>query len=164
MSKTKRVRKPAPAGDYPKVITPPPVIVLIMIAAGFAASLIQPLRFIDGYARYIAGGALLILSAVIVSLAFFKMKGAGTNVDVRKPATAVVTDGIYSCTRNPMYVSLVIFLAAASVLLNNLWIMILIPVFIFIMGRGVIAREELYLEEKFGARYTDYKERVRRWL
>ena len=135
-----------------------------MIAAGFAASLIQPLRFIDGYARYVAGGALLILSAVIVSLAFFKMKGAGTNVDVRKPATAVVTDGIYSYTRNPMYVSLVIFLAAASVLLNNLWITILIPVFIFIMGRGVIAREELYLEEKFGAQYTDYKERVRRWL
>ena len=164
MSKTKRVRKPVPAGDYPKVITTPPVIVLIMIAAGFAASLIQPLRFIDGYARYIAGGALLILSAVIVSLAFFKMKGAGTNVDVRKPATAVVTDGIYSYTRNPMYVSLVIFLAAASMLLNNLWIMILIPVFIFIMGRGVIAREELYLEEKFGAQYTDYKNRVRRWL
>lgn len=164
MSKTKRVRKPAPSGDYPKVITPPPIIVLIMIAAGFAAGLIQPLRFIDGYARYVAGGALLILSAVIVSLAFFKMRRAGTNVDVRKPATAVVTDGVYSYTRNPMYVSMVVFLAAASVLLNNLWIAILIPVFIFIMGRGVIAREELYLEEKFGAQYTDYKERVRRWL
>ncbi len=164
MNKIKRVRKPAPSGDYPKVITPPPVIVLIVIAAGFAASLIQPLRFIDGYARYVAGGALLILFAAIVSLAFFKMKGAGTNVDVRKPATAVVTDGVYSYTRNPMYVSLVIFLAAASVLLNNLWIAILIPVFIFIMGKGVIAREEQYLEEKFGAQYTDYKERVRRWL
>jgi protein-S-isoprenylcysteine O-methyltransferase Ste14 len=164
MSKIKRVRKPAPSGDYPKVITPPPIIVLIMIAAGFAASLIQPLRFIDGYARYVAGGALLLVSAVIILSAYFKMKGAGTNVDVRKPATTVLTDGVYSYSRNPMYVSLVIFLAAVSMLLNNLWIMILIPVFIFIMGRGVIAREELYLEEKFGAQYTDYKERVRRWL
>jgi protein-S-isoprenylcysteine O-methyltransferase Ste14 len=164
MSKTKRVRKPAPPGDYPKVITPPPVIVLIVIAAGFAASLILPLRFIDGYARYIAGGALLLVTAVIILSAYFKMTRAGTNVDVRKPATAVVTDGVYSYTRNPMYVSMVVFLAAMSLLLNNLWIAILIPVFIFIMGRGVIAREELYLEEKFGAQYTDYKERVRRWL
>ena len=76
MSKIKRVRKPAPSGDYPKVITPPPIIVLIMIAAGFAASLIQPLRFIDGYARYVAGGALLLVSAAIGLTAYFKMKGA----------------------------------------------------------------------------------------
>ncbi len=63
-----------------------------------------------------------------------------------------------------MYVSLVIFLFAMSVLLNNLWIIIFIPAFVFIMRRGVIEREELYLEEKFGAEYTDYKKRVRRWL
>ena len=164
MNKIKRVRKATPPGDYPRVLTPPPVIVLIVIAAGFAAGLIQPLRFIDGYARYIAGGALLLASAVIMLSAYFKMMRAGTNVDVRKPATTVLTDGVYSCSRNPMYVSMVVFLAAVSVLLNNLWIIILIPAFVFIMGRGVIAREELYLEEKFGAQYTDYKERVRRWL
>jgi len=150
--------------DRPGVIAPPPLIALIMIAAGFAASLIQPLPFIDGNARYIAGGALLILSAVIAAMAFSKMKGAGTNIDVRKPATTVVTDGIYSYTRNPMYVSLVIFLAAVSMLLDNLWIMALIPLFVAVMRRGVIEREERYLEEKFGTQYTEYKNRVRRWL
>lgn len=164
MKKIKRAGKVIPSGDYPRVITPPPVIVLIMIAAGFAAGLIQPLPYIDGYTRYTAGGALLLVSAVIMLSAYFKMTRAGTNVDVRKPATTVLTDGVYSYSRNPMYVSMVVFLAAVSVLLNNLWIMILIPVFIFIMGRGVIAREEHYLEGKFGAQYTDYKNRVRRWL
>jgi len=63
-----------------------------------------------------------------------------------------------------MYVGLIIFLIAASVLLNNLWILIFTPVFIFIMRKGVIEREELYLEEKFGSEYTDYKKRVRRWI
>lgn len=153
-----------PGKDHPRVLAPPPFIAFVIIFAGFAAGLIYPLRFIHGDARYISGGALLLLSAVIVSLAFSKMKGAGTNVDVRKPATTVVTGGIYSYTRNPMYVSLVIFLAAVSVLLNNLWILIFIPFFVFIMQRGVIEREELYLEEKFGADYTDYKKRVRRWV
>jgi protein-S-isoprenylcysteine O-methyltransferase Ste14 len=150
--------------DRPRVIAPPPLIALIMIAAGFAANLIQPLPFIDGNARYIAGGALLILSGIITSTAFLQMKRAGTNVDVRKPATTVVTDGIYSYTRNPMYVSLVIFLAAVSILLDNLWIMALIPLFVAVMRRGVIEREERYLEEKFGAQYTEYKNHVRRWL
>ena len=164
MKRIKRVRKVIPAGDYPKVLTPPPVIVLIVIAAGSAVGLIQPLRFIDGIARYIAGGALVLVTAVITLTAYFKMRGAGTNVDVRKPATTVVTDGIYSYTRNPMYVSMVVFLVAMSVLLNNLWITILIPVFIFILRKGVIQREELYLEGKFGDEYREYKNRVRRWL
>ena len=164
MSKTKRARMKAPVGDYPRVITPPPVIALVMIAAGSAASLILPLRFIDGNARYISGGALVLVSAVVILSAYFRMTRAGTNVDVRKPATTVVTDGIYSYTRNPMYAAMVVFLIAMSILLNNLWIMILVPVFILILRRGVIEREELYLEEKFGAEYTEYKKRVRRWL
>jgi protein-S-isoprenylcysteine O-methyltransferase Ste14 len=157
-------RMTSPYDDHPHVIAPPPLIVLIFIAAGTAAGLIYPLRFIEGNARYLTGAALVVLSVIITSAAFFRMKRAGTNVDVRKPVTMIVTGGIYSRTRNPMYVSLVIFLAAVAILLNNLWIMILIPLFIAVMRRGVIEREERYLEEKFGAQYSEYKSRVRRWL
>ena len=164
MIKMKRVRKIPPAGDYPGVLAPPPVIALVMIAAGFAASLIYPLRFIHGNARYIAGAALVILSGIVMLSAYFRMRRAGTNVDVRKPATALVTDGIYSYSRNPMYVGIIILLVAISVLLNNLWILIFTPVFIAVMRKGVIEREEFYLEQKFGAEYTDYKKRVRRWV
>ncbi len=106
----------------------------------------------------------MLVTAVIMLSAYFKMTRAGTNVDVRKPATKVITDGVYAYTRNPMYVSMVVFLIAMSVLLNNLWIMILIPAFIFILRKGVIEREELYLEGKFGDEYREYKNRVRRWL
>jgi protein-S-isoprenylcysteine O-methyltransferase Ste14 len=154
----------SPYDDHPRVIAPPPLIVLVFIAAGTAAGLIYKLPFIEGGARYITGAALVVLSVIITSSALFKMKRAGTNVDARKPVTTIVTGGIYSFTRNPMYVSLVIFLAAVSILLNNLWIMILIPLFIAVMRRGVIEREERYLEEKFGAQYTEYKSRVRRWI
>ncbi|HVY55791.1 MAG TPA: isoprenylcysteine carboxylmethyltransferase family protein, partial [Thermodesulfobacteriota bacterium] len=81
-----------------------------------------------------------------------------------KPATTVLTDGIYAYSRNPMYAGLILFLVAVSILLNNLWILIFTPVFIAVMRKGVIEREELYLEEKFGEEYTDYKKRVRRWI
>jgi protein-S-isoprenylcysteine O-methyltransferase Ste14 len=33
-----------------------------------------------------------------------------------------------------------------------------------VIDRGVIVREERYLEARFGTRYTDYKRRVRRWI
>lgn len=153
-----------PPGDYPRVLAPPPFIVLVIILAGFAAGLIKSLHFIYGPARYATGAALMALSLIIVLWAFFKFRKAGTNVDVRKPSTKIVTDGLYAYSRNPIYLGLVIFLVAVSVLLNNLWIMIFIPVFVIIMRKGVIEREELYLEEKFGQEYIDYKKRVRRWI
>jgi protein-S-isoprenylcysteine O-methyltransferase Ste14 len=137
--------------DYPNVLAPPPIIAFMIIFAGGVAGLIKSLHFINGNARFITGGALVVVSFVIGYTAFVKMKNSGTNVDVRKPATMVLTDGIYAYSRNPMYIGLIVFLIAASILLNNLW-------------KGVIDREERYLEEKFGSEYTDYKKRVRRWL
>jgi protein-S-isoprenylcysteine O-methyltransferase Ste14 len=150
--------------DYPKVLAPPPAIGLLIILAGTAAGLIKSLHFISGNARYITGAALLAVSVVIGLTAFLQMKSAGTNVDVRKPATKVVTDGIYAHSRNPIYVGLTLLLIAVAVLLNNLWIIIFTPIFVAILRKGAVEREEQYLEEKFGAQYTDYKKRVRRWI
>ena len=150
--------------DYPKVLAPPPAIGLLIVFAGIAAGFIKSLHFIYGNARYITGAALLAVSVAIGLAAFLKMKSAGTNVDVRKPTTKVVTDGIYAYSRNPIYVGLIVLLIAIAVLLNNLWIIIFTPVFVAILRKGVIEREEQYLEEKFGARFTEYKKRVRRWI
>lgn len=154
----------SPNRDYPRVLAPPPFIALVIILAGFAAGLIKSIPFINGNPRYALGGTLLASALAIGLAAFYQFKKAGTNIDIRKPATTVVTGGVYAYSRNPIYAGMVIFLFAVSVLLNNLWIMIFIPAFVIIMRRGVIEREELYLEEKFGAEYTDYKKRVRRWI
>jgi protein-S-isoprenylcysteine O-methyltransferase Ste14 len=154
----------SPNKDNPGVLAPPPLIALVMIFAGFAAGLIKSLHFISGTPRYVIGAALLAVALIIGLTSSFKFRKAGTNVDVRKATTKIVTDGLYAYSRNPIYVALVILLFAMSVLLNNLWIMIFIPAFVIIMRRGVIEREELYLAEKFGAEYTDYKQRVRRWI
>jgi protein-S-isoprenylcysteine O-methyltransferase Ste14 len=53
---------------------------------------------------------------------------------------------------------------AIATLANALWAIVLLPVALLVTQRGVIEREERYLERKFGEEYLSYKARVRRWI
>lgn len=76
----------------------------------------------------------------------------------------VVSDGPFSYSRNPMYLSLaLIYLGFASILNDLLTVLILIPVF-FIVNWRIIPYEEKYLEAKFGDQYRTYRNKVRKWL
>jgi len=154
----------SPETDHPDVIALPPLILLGFVAVGLLANRFYALHFVSGNARYVTGAVLAALPFFISALAMREMGKAGTNIDVRKPATALITGSIYSVTRNPMYLSMVLMLAAGAFLLDNLWLLIAVPIFIAVIQKGVILREESYLEGKFGAEYTAYKSRVRRWL
>jgi protein-S-isoprenylcysteine O-methyltransferase Ste14 len=92
------------------------------------------------------------------------MRRAGTNVDPYEPATAVVTEGPYRFTRNPMYVGFTLMYVGISALANALLPILLLPAVQQLMRRGVIEREERYLERKFGDEYRRYKESVGRWI
>lgn len=78
--------------------------------------------------------------------------------------TAIVTDGLFRFSRNPIYVSDLLLYVGLSLALNTWWALALTPVLVLIMNVGVIAREEAYLERKFGNEYLRYKQQVRRWL
>ena len=81
-----------------------------------------------------------------------------------EPTTAIVVHGPYRFTRNPMYVSLVGLYAGVTLFVNSAWPLILLPAVVLLVQRQVIAREEAYLEAKFGEEYRAYKARVRRWI
>jgi protein-S-isoprenylcysteine O-methyltransferase Ste14 len=49
-------------------------------------------------------------------------------------------------------------------LANALWAILLLPAVLLVIQRGVIEREERYLERRFGEEYLRYKARVRRWI
>jgi protein-S-isoprenylcysteine O-methyltransferase Ste14 len=51
-----------------------------------------------------------------------------------------------------------------AIAFNNLWLLIMLVPFAFVIRYGVVAREEAYLERKFGDAYGGYRSRVRRWL
>src|SRR5436305_9680733 len=150
--------------DNPGVIAPPPLI----YAGGLVASLLLHLAFpikVRLLPRRISRrlGALLIVTSILIVLSAFRlMRQAGTEVNPTKPTTALVVKGPFQFTRNPLYLSFTLFYSGIAMLMNALWAMLILPFVLLIMRRGVIDREERYLERKFGKEYLGYKARVRR--
>ena len=89
---------------------------------------------------------------------------AKTTHNVRQPTTTIVADGVFRYSRNPMYLSLTLLYLGIASLFNSLWMLLLILPVLVVVQLGVIAREERYLERKFGEEYLRYKARVRRWI
>ncbi len=80
------------------------------------------------------------------------------------PTTAIVVQGPFRFSRNPMYLAMAIFFAGLAISIDGLLIIVFLPMLLGILSFGVISREERYLEEKFGQEYLRYNARVRRWL
>ena len=156
------------AGDHAGVIARPPRIAYLFLGVGAILGWLWPFPLLPAGApaalRYGTGGALVALGLLVMTLALRAFRAAGTNVETPKPATALVTDGIYAWSRNPMYVALALLFAGIGVLANSGWLALLLVPYVAVLRIGVIAREERYLERKFGAPYRAYRARVRRWL
>lgn len=164
VKRTKNKTTKSDVYDNPGVIAPPPLIFICFLALGYLLNKLYPILVLERPLSTIISGLFFVYAGLTAGLAFYYMVKSGTNVDVRKPTLHIVTTSVYSYTRNPMYLSMVILLIAFTFLFNDLWFLLLIPFFIIVMQKGVIEREELYLENKFGNEYIEYKERVRRWI
>ena len=91
---------------------------------------------------------------------------AGTTVNPMKPhkTSAFVAHGVYRVTRNPMYVGLVLLLAAWAIFLSSPWTLVGPLAFVLYIGRFQIAPEERALLARFGDTYSEYMTQVGRWL
>lgn len=150
--------------DRPGVIARPPLIYLGFLALGFAIDVVWPATIFADGARYPAAFVLAAAGVVIIALGVREFRKAGTNVETRKPATAIVTTGPFRLSRNPLYVSLALIYTGIAFVANNPWAFAMLAPALVVMHYGVIAREERYLERKFGEEYLRYKAGVRRWL
>jgi protein-S-isoprenylcysteine O-methyltransferase Ste14 len=92
------------------------------------------------------------------------MRRADTPSNPYKPVSHIATEGPFRYTRNPAYLSMTMMYAGIASLANALWAIVLLPVALVVIERGVIEREERYLEGKFGEEYLSYKARMRRWI
>ena len=150
--------------DNPGVVAPPPLIYAGALAAGLLANALYPVGFLPRGVSRALGWPMVLLGLAIGLLGFREIKRAETNVDPYKPTTAIVAAGPYRYTRNPIYVGMTLLYGGISALANALLPILLLPAVLAVMRRGVIEREERYLERKFGDEYLRYKRRVRRWL
>lgn len=150
--------------DTAGVVAPPPLIYLAGLVTGLALHAIRPLPFLPPRWAKLIGGVMIASAFVPGGTAARTMVRAQTNLDPRHPTTAIVTGGPFRYTRNPIYVSFTLLFAGIAAFVNSLTMLVPLPVVLLVMQRGVIQREEAYLERKFGTEYTQYKARVRRWI
>jgi protein-S-isoprenylcysteine O-methyltransferase Ste14 len=154
----------ASSADSPGVIARPPLLYVAAFAVVLVCRWFRPMPILG---RAVALWLGLALVAIGIGTAIWgrrTMQAAGTNIDPTLPAMAIVTSGPFRFSRNPLYLALTTLYLGLTTAFNTWWgVVVLVPLLI-VMHRGVVLREERYLEEKFGEGYRAYKARVRRWL
>jgi protein-S-isoprenylcysteine O-methyltransferase Ste14 len=157
----------APETDSAGVRIFPPAVYLGGLVIGYALNWLWPVPILPGDADpivRIVGGALALAGIALMLLAVAAFRRAGTSPNPTVATSALTFDGPYRFTRNPMYLGMALLLAGLAGIGNALWpLLAAIPV-VAIIQTQVIAREERYLETKFGEAYRAYRSRVRRWL
>ncbi len=152
--------------DNAGVIAPPPLIFLAFLVLGFAFGwlLHLPGAGIAPIYRLAVAFVCLALGAGLILAAALRFRSAKTAARPWLPTTAIVSDGIYRFTRNPMYLAMALIHAAAALAADSLIALAMLIPAVLVIEFGVIRREERYLEAKFGEDYRRYKAAVRRWI
>ncbi|WP_018235453.1 isoprenylcysteine carboxylmethyltransferase family protein [Ensifer sp. BR816] len=151
--------------DNSGAVVRPPVAWALAVFAGVVLDAVFPLPFLP--AAVPAGwlGALVFLTGLaLLILAAATFRRAGTHIQTVQPTTAIVEAGPYRYSRNPIYIGMFLGLIGLALAFDSLWLLFMLVPFYFVIRYGVVAREEAYLERKFGDVYRAYKTRVRRWL
>jgi len=154
----------ANASDHAGVIARPPSIVLATLLLGLALEWLGPTHLPGGRLRAALGLALVAGGVALMASAMRQFRRAGTHVETWRPTEAIVTWGVYARTRNPIYLAMLAIYAGLALLADSIWMLGLLVPLALVLRFGVIAREERYLEAKFGEPYRAYRGRVRRWL
>ena len=153
--------------DHADVAIKPPFLFLGALAIGCLLSLVVPIGpglgsangtpLATGLTFVLIGFALAAWSARVFHL-------AGTSIVPGDAAAAFVTSGPYKVTRNPIYIGFILVYFGLAIILTSMWMLLLLILVLFILQRGIVEREEAYLEREFGEAYRKYKVKVPRWL
>ena len=146
--------------DSPRVFVPPPLTFAALVGVGL---------LIDGGPLAVG---LPMVAAIVLAATGFGLTAAAlglfakskTRAEPWRPASALVASGLYRRTRNPMYLGMALVSFGAALAFTSMAAILLTILAALILDRTVIAREEAYLERRFGADYREYRKRVRRWL
>ena len=150
--------------DHPGVVIFPPLLFVVCAAGGALVYLVFPFRLALGPWIRSLGGALVLAAIAFALWGQRTMRAAGTNIRPDQPATAIVSDGPFAFTRNPLYLSLLAMFAGIGIAAASLTFLAVIVPLALVLHFGVVLREERYLDAKFGGTYRAYRARVRRWI
>lgn len=145
----------------------PPVATAFVTAAlmWFTSRAAPALQFEFPYRNTLAL-SLAVAGAVISILGVVSFRRAGTTVNPLTPgaSSTLVRSGVYTFSRNPMYLGFLMLLFAWGIHVSNALAFVFVPAFYVYMNHFQIEPEERALASRFGPVFVDYSKRVRRWL
>ena len=145
---------------------PPPAVAALVAAAMWGIARVLPAWHAPAPARTWIALAIAAFAVVVSISAIVAFARARTTINPTTPgaSSALVAKGVFGITRNPMYLGLLCLLIAWAVFLPSIWAFAGPVMFVGYIGRFQIAPEERALTALFGAEYSAYQARVRRWL
>ncbi|MEZ9511556.1 isoprenylcysteine carboxylmethyltransferase family protein [Vibrio breoganii] len=142
---------------------PPPIVMLVCAGLGGYA---DGFTFTSKPLVWLLAVIILAVGVWLAVVSIVSFKQAKTTINPLDPSQAslLVSHGVFRFSRNPMYVSLALFLVAWSCLLLSLVALAFSLVFVLYITQFQIKPEEKILVIKFGKQYEEYCRKVRRWL
>ena len=142
----------------------PPVYFLVALVTMVVLNAFLPIvQVIESQTRF-AGVLLILFGGWLAATGSRLFDKHNTTVRPFEESTALIKEGPYRFSRNPMYLGMVVLLVGVATILGTLTPIIVIPVFMWVITMRFIVHEEKALEQQFGREYTDYQKSVRRWL
>jgi protein-S-isoprenylcysteine O-methyltransferase Ste14 len=142
----------------------PPRIALTLVLAAAALQFVTRSLWPAVPASVYAGVMLSVLGFCIMLRAWWLFRSAQTAICPTAATTSLVTDDIYRVTRNPMYLGIVLMLLGLAVSTGGVFFYAAAVCFFAIVNHVFCRYEELQLQQQFGASFSRYARRVRRWL
>jgi protein-S-isoprenylcysteine O-methyltransferase Ste14 len=147
-----------------KRIIYPPIWLLFGLIAIFIINAYYPGPRFTSPAAQVFGGVLIVIALCLLLFANGRFSRAGTGVIPFRNVSALVTDGIYRYTRNPMYLGMAAILLGTAITVGASIALLVAPLFAAIIEWRFIRPEEAMLRGLFPEEYPAYCARVRRWI
>ena len=150
--------------DSAQVKFPPPLMLLCALVVGGIFEQVWRLEIHELVAVRILGGSLIAFAVGVLLYCAYKFHAAKTGIKPWTTTTAIIQDGIYRFSRNPIYLSFVMIGVGIGFAAASGWILLMQVPLVLALRMFVVEKEENYLTKKFGTQYLQYKKKVRRWL
>lgn len=142
----------------------PPILFALSICVMVVLWFIAPIKDLLHYPYNLIGVLFIVVGVGIAKRGSDAFERVGTNIETFQKPDIIVTDGLFSISRNPMYLGFVVALLGVAITLGNLSSFFVALAFIVITDRWYIPFEEAAMEKEFGEQYIQYKTVTRRWL
>jgi len=142
----------------------PPVWLVLFMAMAWLLAVMIPGWTIQFPGQVWVSTAVAGLGIIVMLLAVAQMLGARTTVIPRRQPNHLVKSGVFSITRNPIYLGDALVLTGFVLWLGAVAAVPLIVAFVFLITRRFILSEEAWIQSVFGDEFDDWAKKTRRWL